>query len=130
MDHIYIINLPQRKNRRRCLQHLLDEWGIDAEFFEAVDGKILTAEDVAKYEMKKCKDYRHYSTGRDLTYGEVSLHSAVITFVVTGYAKEFRHQNSFHLSDRLETDDFNHFHPGGLFPISLSHLGGCSEKGF
>ena len=73
MDHIYVINLRHRINRRHSLQHLFDQWGIEAEFFEAVDGKKLTKDDVKNYKMAKCRDYRHYTTGRDLTYGEVSL---------------------------------------------------------
>ena len=73
MDHIYVINLRRRQNRRQSLQFVFDEWGIDAEFFPAVDGRELTTEDVEKYQMAKCKDYRHYVTGRDLTYGGVKM---------------------------------------------------------
>ena len=71
MDHIYVISLRHRENRRRSIQHVFDRWGIDAEFFDAVDGKKLTEEDVRKYKMEKCRDYRHYTTDRDLTFGEV-----------------------------------------------------------
>ena len=43
-----------------------------AEFFEAVEGRSLTSDDVEHFGMRKCKDYRHES-GRDLTFGEVGL---------------------------------------------------------
>lgn len=71
MDHIYVISLQNREAKRRSIQHIFDEWGIEAEFFNAVNGKALTKDDVKENEMKKCRDYRHYTTGRDLTFGEV-----------------------------------------------------------
>ena len=69
-DHIYVINLERRPERRLTTQFILDEWGIDAEFFNAVDGRLLSKNDVRRLDLRKCRDYRHVS-GRDLTYGEV-----------------------------------------------------------
>lgn len=70
-DHIYVISLKHRENRRRSIQHTFDVLGIEAAFFDAVDGRKLTKDDVAQFGMRKCRDYRHEAANRDLTYGEL-----------------------------------------------------------
>ena len=52
-DGIFVINLRKRRNRRRRLEHLFNEWGIEAEFLEAVDGRNLTTADVERLGMRK-----------------------------------------------------------------------------
>jgi len=39
LDHIYMINLVRRPERRRRMHRLFDELGIRAEIIDAVDGR-------------------------------------------------------------------------------------------
>jgi len=39
LDHIYMINLLRRPERRRRMQRLFEELGIQAEIIDAVDGR-------------------------------------------------------------------------------------------
>ena len=57
-DGIFVINLRKRRNRRRRLELVFNEWGIEAEFLEAVDGRNLTAADVQRYGMSKVNSQR------------------------------------------------------------------------
>ena len=69
-----MINDRRQLDRKSAIQRVFDEWGIDAEFFEATDGKLLTAKDVQQLQLKKCPDYKH-ETGRHISMEEVRMES-------------------------------------------------------
>jgi len=39
LDHVYMINLLRRPERRRRMRRLFDELGIQAEIIDAIDGR-------------------------------------------------------------------------------------------
>ena len=63
-DGIFVINLRHRPNRRRRLEHVFREWGIEAEFLDAVDGRNVTSRDVDRLGMRKLKEFKCPFTGR------------------------------------------------------------------
>lgn len=41
LDKVFVINLARRKERRNRMLYCLNELGLDATFFEAVDGRLV-----------------------------------------------------------------------------------------
>ncbi|EDV27520.1 uncharacterized protein TRIADDRAFT_21834 [Trichoplax adhaerens] len=70
-DQVYVINLLRRKERRQYMKALLDEICLDAEFFEAIDGRQLNEEKIAKLGIQILPGYLDPFHQRPMKYGEI-----------------------------------------------------------
>ncbi len=78
---IFVINLQSSAERRKDIQSQLEKLGLPFEFFNAVDGKTLTEEDLSAYDGRK----RRLFFGKDLSRGEIGCllsHRAIYRKVV------------------------------------------------
>ncbi|XP_067613087.1 glycosyltransferase 25 family member [Eurosta solidaginis] len=71
LDHIYMINLERRPERRTKMEKLFHEIGLDVEYFPAVDGKNLNTEVLQQLGVKFLPGYEDPYHGRQMTMGEV-----------------------------------------------------------
>ncbi|XP_016963573.1 glycosyltransferase 25 family member [Drosophila biarmipes] len=71
LDRIFMINLKRRPERRAKMEELFQELGIDAEYFEAVDGKELTAERLQEMGIRFLPGYEDPYHHRAMTMGEI-----------------------------------------------------------
>lgn len=78
---IFVINLRGSTERRAAMQQQLGDLGLPFEFFDAVDGKKLQAQDLAAYDGRK----RRLFFGKDLSQGEIGCllsHRAIYRKIV------------------------------------------------
>uniref|UniRef100_A0A0K8VBZ6 Glycosyltransferase 25 family member n=1 Tax=Bactrocera latifrons TaxID=174628 RepID=A0A0K8VBZ6_BACLA len=71
LDHIYMINLERRPERRAKMEKLFLELGLDVEYFPAVDGKNLTTELLEDMGIKFLPGYEDPYSHRQMTMGEI-----------------------------------------------------------
>ncbi|KAF0304820.1 Glycosyltransferase 25 family member [Amphibalanus amphitrite] len=90
-DHIYMIGLARRPDRRRRMLLAFDELGIDAETVDAVDGRQLNDSALAELGVAMLRDYRDPINDRRLTFGEIgcflSHHRVWSDMVAHGYER-------------------------------------------
>ncbi|MDC9727543.1 MAG: glycosyltransferase family 25 protein [Candidatus Thioglobus sp.] len=65
---IFVVNLPQSIEKRKHIRALCDKYRLNPEFIDAVDGRLLSDEEVAKISPK---EQTIKNIGRRLTKGEV-----------------------------------------------------------
>jgi len=70
-DQIYVINLERRPDRKKRMSSTLDELGISYKIVSAVDGKLLTANDLSNLGIEILPNYKDPYIGRSLTFGEI-----------------------------------------------------------
>ncbi|XP_037085406.1 glycosyltransferase 25 family member-like isoform X2 [Pollicipes pollicipes] len=70
-DHVYMIGLARRQDRRQRMLASFDELGIDAEVVEAVDGRQLNDSFLSERGIEMLPDYRDPIRDRQLTFGEI-----------------------------------------------------------
>ncbi|MCL4135107.1 UNVERIFIED_CONTAM: hypothetical protein GTU68_016328 [Idotea baltica] len=70
-DNIYLINLVRRPDRRERMLWSFDELGIEAEIFDAVDGKRMNVSYLEDLGVKQLDNYKDPWSKRDMTYGEI-----------------------------------------------------------
>lgn len=70
-DQIYLINLKRRPDRRVKMEYLFDQLGIEAKYFEAVDGKQLNKTYLDSINVKQLPGYSDPYHKRDLKMGEI-----------------------------------------------------------
>ncbi|KER31722.1 hypothetical protein T265_02091 [Opisthorchis viverrini] len=70
-DEVYYINLLRRKDRRDKMEYFLDQLGIDARHVAAVDGMLLTSENITKLGIKQLPGYADPYHKRALKFGEI-----------------------------------------------------------
>ncbi|KAL7741179.1 hypothetical protein ACLKA6_018203 [Drosophila palustris] len=70
-DHIFMINLLRRPERREKMERLFDEIGLDVEHFPAVDGKQLNAQLVQQMGISFLPGYEDPYHHRPMTMGEI-----------------------------------------------------------
>lgn len=79
---IFVINLARHSKRRAFMEMQLNAIGLDFEFLDAIDGRLLTPEELAEhYDSKLAKT----TIGRDLTPGEIGCalsHMAIYQRVI------------------------------------------------
>ncbi|XP_050448494.1 glycosyltransferase 25 family member [Cataglyphis hispanica] len=71
LDHIYMINLLRRPERRSRMHRLFDELGIRAEIIDAVDGRILNESSLQKWGVMPMPGYSDPYYKRPMTMGEI-----------------------------------------------------------
>ncbi|KPU73184.1 uncharacterized protein Dana_GF26781 [Drosophila ananassae] len=71
LDHIFMINLERRPERREKMEKLFDEIGLDVEHFPAVDGKELNVERVKQMGITFMPGYEDPYHHRPMTMGEI-----------------------------------------------------------
>ncbi|GAB1863997.1 Glycosyltransferase 25 family member [Camponotus japonicus] len=71
LDHIYMINLVRRPERRRRMHRLFDELGIRAEIIDAVDGRTLNESSLKKWGVIPMPEYSDPYHKRPMTMGEI-----------------------------------------------------------
>ena len=70
-DHIYMIGLARRPERRKRMLDAFDVLGIEAETVDAVDGRQLNDSALAQLGVSMLSDYRDPINNRLLTFGEI-----------------------------------------------------------
>lgn len=70
-DHIYMIGLARRPERRQRMLDAFDELGIAAETVDAVDGRQLNESALTQLGVSMLADYRDPINNRRLTFGEI-----------------------------------------------------------
>lgn len=70
-DNVYLVNLARRPDRLKKMQYCFDELGIDAELFEAVDGKQLNETYFEQLGIKQLDGYFDPYRKNGLKYGEI-----------------------------------------------------------
>ncbi|KRF98362.1 uncharacterized protein Dwil_GK27803 [Drosophila willistoni] len=71
LDHIYMINLDRRPERRQKMENLFDELGLNVEHFSAVDGKQLNSERLQEMGIQFLSGYEDPYHHRAMTMGEI-----------------------------------------------------------
>ncbi|XP_030371927.1 glycosyltransferase 25 family member [Scaptodrosophila lebanonensis] len=71
LDHIYMINLERRPERRQKMENLFAELALDVEHFSAVDGKALNADIVKDMGITILPGYEDPYHHRAMTMGEI-----------------------------------------------------------
>ncbi|KAL6261421.1 hypothetical protein P5V15_006515 [Pogonomyrmex californicus] len=71
LDHIYMINLIRRPERRKRMQRLFEELGIRAEIIDAVDGRTLNKNSLKKWGIIPMPEYSDPYHKRPMTMGEI-----------------------------------------------------------
>uniref|UniRef100_T1PAU5 Glycosyl transferase n=1 Tax=Musca domestica TaxID=7370 RepID=T1PAU5_MUSDO len=71
LDHIYMINLERRPERREKMLKLFEALNLDVEYFPAVDGKRLTPEMIKELGIKFLPGYEDPYHHRPMTLGEI-----------------------------------------------------------
>uniref|UniRef100_A0A1I8PJ16 Glycosyl transferase family 25 domain-containing protein n=1 Tax=Stomoxys calcitrans TaxID=35570 RepID=A0A1I8PJ16_STOCA len=71
LDHIYMINLERRPERREKMFKLFDALNLDVEYFPAVDGKKLTPEIIQELGINFLPGYEDPYHHRPMTMGEI-----------------------------------------------------------
>ncbi|XP_014487037.1 PREDICTED: glycosyltransferase 25 family member isoform X2 [Dinoponera quadriceps] len=71
LDHIYMINLLRRPERRGRMQRLFKELGIRAEIIDAVDGRTLNESILKEWGVKPMPEYADPYHKRPMTMGEI-----------------------------------------------------------
>ncbi|XP_055379043.1 glycosyltransferase 25 family member [Condylostylus longicornis] len=71
LDHIYMINLERRPERRSKMELLFKELGLDVEYFPAMDGKKLNVDIVKKMGINFLSEYEDPYHHRKMTMGEI-----------------------------------------------------------
>ncbi|XP_029658681.1 glycosyltransferase 25 family member [Formica exsecta] len=71
LDHIYMINLLRRPERRKRMHRLFDELGIRAEIIDAVDGRTLNESSLQKWGVTPMPEYSDPYYKRPMTMGEI-----------------------------------------------------------
>lgn len=71
LDHIYMINLLRRPERRKRMQNLFKELGIKAEIIDAVDGRTLNESFLKKWGVTPMTEYSDPYHKRPMTMGEI-----------------------------------------------------------
>ncbi|XP_011267407.1 glycosyltransferase 25 family member [Camponotus floridanus] len=71
LNHIYMINLVRRPERRRRMHRLFDELGIRAEIIDAVDGRTLNESSLKKWGVIPMPEYFDPYHKRPMTMGEI-----------------------------------------------------------
>lgn len=71
VDHIYVINLVRRPERRQRMTKCLEILGIEAQIWKAVDGKELSEEFLVSKNIKAIDGYMDPYHKRPMTYGEI-----------------------------------------------------------
>ncbi|XP_020812456.1 glycosyltransferase 25 family member [Drosophila serrata] len=88
LDRIFMINLKRRPERREKMERLFEELGIEAEYFEAVDGKELTEDRLQEMGVGFLPGYEDPYHHRAMTMGEIgcflSHYSIWVTMVRKG----------------------------------------------
>lgn len=88
LDRIFMINLKRRPERREKMEQLFAELGIEAEYFEAVDGKELTEDRLTEMGVRFLPGYEDPYHHRAMTMGEIgcflSHYSIWVTMVRKG----------------------------------------------
>lgn len=72
LAHIYVINLAKREARRHRMENLAKLLGLEIEIYQAIDGSILTQEDLTKYGIKQMPGYQDPYLKRNLKLGEIA----------------------------------------------------------
>lgn len=90
LDHIYMINLKRRPERRAKMEELFEELGIEAEYFEAVDGKELTTERLQEMGVRFLPGYEDPYHHRAMTMGEIGCFLSHYRIWVTMVRKELK----------------------------------------
>ncbi|KAF2364663.1 Glycosyl transferase family 25 [Trinorchestia longiramus] len=70
-DHIYLINLERRHERRNRMEACFDELGFDVSAIDAVDGKTLNESKLEEMGVEVMAGYQDPWSGRQMTYGEI-----------------------------------------------------------
>ena len=70
-DEIYIINLERRADRKNRISATMDALGLSYKVVKAVDGKLLTLEEIDNLDIEFMPNYADPYLGRTLTLGEV-----------------------------------------------------------
>lgn len=71
LDHIYMINLERRPERRLRMENLFRELGLDVEYFAAVDGKKLDVNIIKEMGIQLFEGYEDPYHHRQMTMGEI-----------------------------------------------------------
>ncbi|XP_059089933.1 glycosyltransferase 25 family member-like isoform X3 [Tigriopus californicus] len=71
VDHIYMINLKRRSDRKAKMEACFQLLGIDYEYFEAVDGRDLNEDYLEDHGIRMLDEFQDPLHGRPLTYGEI-----------------------------------------------------------
>ncbi|XP_076046974.1 glycosyltransferase 25 family member [Oratosquilla oratoria] len=70
-DHIYLINLLRRPDRRQKMIDSFDLLGIEVEVLNAVDGKLLNSSHLKDLGVQQLPGYKDPWSKRDMTFGEI-----------------------------------------------------------
>ncbi|XP_026843806.1 glycosyltransferase 25 family member [Drosophila persimilis] len=71
LDHIFMINLERRPERRQKMENMFEEIGLQVEHFPAVDGKELNADRVQEMGIRFLPGYEDPYHHRAMTMGEI-----------------------------------------------------------
>lgn len=71
VNHIYMINLKRRPDRKAKMEACFQLLGIDYEYFEAVDGRNLNEDYLHEHGIKMLAEFQDPLHGRPLTFGEI-----------------------------------------------------------
>lgn len=101
MNPVYVINLKDATERWRNVSAQLDRLGVDYERIEAVNGQLLTDDEI-KYYRKPCNFFRW---SYDLTPGEIGCHLSHLKIwrmiVDSGVSGAFVFEDDFQANDNL-----------------------------
>lgn len=71
LDQVYLINLERRRERRERMESCFTELGLQVKAINAVDGKMLTEDDLDDMHIQLLPGYKDPWAGRHMTYGEI-----------------------------------------------------------
>ncbi|XP_029173032.1 glycosyltransferase 25 family member isoform X2 [Nylanderia fulva] len=104
LDHIYMINLIRRPERRTRMLRLFDELGIKAEIINAVDGRTLNDRSLKKWGVIPMPEYSDPYHERPMTMGEIGCFLS--HYVVWKKMLEYGYKNVMVLEDDVRFEPF------------------------
>ncbi|XP_032689727.1 glycosyltransferase 25 family member isoform X2 [Odontomachus brunneus] len=104
LDHIYMINLLRRPERRKRMQRLFKELGIQAETIDAVDGRTLNESILEEWGVKPMPDYADPYHKRPMTMGEIGCFLS--HYIIWQKVLEYGYKNVMVLEDDVRFEPF------------------------
>lgn len=104
LDHIYMINLIRRPERRARMHRLFEELGIRAEIIDAVDGRTLNESSLNKWGVIPMPEYSDPYHKRPMTMGEIGCFLS--HYIVWQKMLEHGYKNVMVLEDDVRFEPF------------------------
>ncbi|XP_071636841.1 glycosyltransferase 25 family member isoform X1 [Temnothorax longispinosus] len=104
LDHIYMINLLRRPERRKRMQRLFEELGIRAEIIDAVDGRTLNESSLKEWGVTPMSEYSDPYHKRPMTMGEIGCFLS--HYVVWQKVLEHNYKSVMVLEDDVRFEPF------------------------